>query len=73
MRTLKTILKLILFFIASLLIGYIPAFLCIFAGSWVLLIFGIVISDITGNVLLWILTICFGVYIVADMIGKIKR
>ncbi len=73
MRTVKTILKLILFLIASLVIGYIPAFLCVFAGSFVLLIFGVIVSDISGNVILWILTILLGMYIVADMIGKIKK
>ena len=73
MRTLKTILKLVLFLIASLIIGYIPAFFCVFAGSFILLVFGVIVSDITGNVLLWILTIALGIYIVADMIGKIKK
>jgi len=67
------ILKVILFLIAAPLIGFLPAFVCVFMGSFILLIFGIVVSDLTGNVLLWILTICFGIYLVADMIGKIKK
>lgn len=71
MRTLKRVLKLMIFLIISLFIGYIPAFLCVFLGSWILLLFGIIISDITGNIILWLLTILLGAYILADIIGKI--
>lgn len=68
-RTLKKILKVILLGVLSFLIGIIPSYLVVFAGSCLLMLFGIAVTEILGNVIVFILAFAIGAYIIADTIG----
>jgi len=67
-KAILKIMKALLFIIVAGVIGALPAFCCVWAGSFFLMLFGITVSETAGNVILVILALAIGSYWLADML-----